>query len=60
MYCVIRASAPSVYRRYDTNEVEQSFALLAVYDFPDNCYVEIEGLTECSCFQIQVDETECL
>ena len=46
----------------DINEVEQSFALLAEIgdDVPDNCYVESEGRTECSCFQIQVGATECL
>ena len=43
------------------NEVEQSFALTAEIgnDVPSNCFVYGVGLTDCSCFQTQVGETEC-
>ena len=45
----------------DLNEVEQSFALIAELgdDIPSNCFVEMEGLSDCSCFQTQVGDTEC-
>ena len=43
------------------NEVEQSFAVVAKIgdDVPDDCYVKSVGLTECSCFQTQIGDTEC-
>ena len=45
----------------ELNEVEQSFALTAEIgdDVPSNCYVAGVGLSDCSCFQTQVGETEC-
>ena len=43
------------------NEVEQSFAIVAEIgdDVPYNCFVEGVGLSDCSCFQTRVGETQC-
>ena len=45
----------------DINEVKQSFALVAEIgpDVTDTCYVN-GVITECSCFQTEIGETECL
>ena len=44
------------------NEVEQKFVIVAEIgdDVPSNCFVEGVGLSDCSCFQTQVGEIECL
>ena len=44
----------------DINEVKQSFALVAEIgpDVTDTCYVD-GIITECSCFQTEIGETEC-
>ena len=44
----------------DINEVKQSFALVAEIgpDVTDTCYVG-GIITECSCFQTEIGETEC-
>ena len=45
----------------DINEVKQSFALVAEIgpDVTDTCYVN-RIITECTCFQTEIGETECL
>ena len=45
----------------DINEVEQSFALVAEIgpDVTNTCYVDGVGVTECSCFQIQIGAIDC-
>ena len=45
----------------DINEFEQSFALVAEIgdDVTATCFVEGVGMTECSCFQTVIGETDC-
>ena len=45
----------------DIDEVEQSFALVAEIgpDVTNTCYVDGVGVTECSCFQIQIGAIDC-
>ena len=45
----------------DINEFQQSFAVVAEIepDVTNSCYVDDVGITDCSCFQIEIGGTNC-